>query len=352
MNSKLLEVNNLSKKFNLVNKKNENFYALSKVNFSGSRGEIIGITGANGSGKTTLLRIIAGIYKYDEGVIINNSKIIRSILNTEAGLISERSGRYNLINYGMLIGISKSDIISNIDAIIEFSELSEFIDEPVRNYSTGMKARLTFSVFSAFKSDIFLLDETFSAGDVEFRKRAIARIKLNAKLNNSLILMISHNAQEIYDHCDNCLGLHKGRKVVLDNSKIFHDVYFKGSLNEKDISNEIVQKKYDLFRSYDFPFYVYNCKQSILNENFFFELNCIVNTEHINFKLQFEFTKDNTSYLKRLLNSTLVLINEVTIQFELNKSEIYSNSKLHIHVLNIQGEVIFSFFNLWNNLEK
>lgn len=355
MKNPLLEIIDLSKKFDLISHKSEQFWALKNINLSGHKGEIIGVTGANGSGKTTLFRIIAGIYRPDSGIIRNNASQMRSIMSTEAGLIPDRSGRYNLFHYGALIGVLKKDLLIKMDEIIEFAELKEFIDEPVRTYSTGMKSRLTFSIFSAFKSDLFLLDETFSAGDVVFRKRAIDRMKINAKRNNSLVLMISHNAQELYDHCDNCIGLHKGRRVAFDNSKIFHDSYFSGN-TEGHLSDEQLQfyhKKYELFRLYDFSYYPYS---STLNEHvdkFIFEINCIQNMiVPLQLSLQAQLSVNESVYFQTTLINPILVNDESNYKykFALEKKDLMPTSRLHIHVINEYNEVIFSFFNLWNNL--
>lgn len=355
MKSKVLEVIDLSKKFEMTNRGNKDFWGLQKINFKGHKGELIGVTGANGSGKTTLFRIVAGIYRPDHGQIINNANTIRSILNIEAGLVNELSGLYNMFHYGALIGISRQEINKKLEEIIEFSELRDFINEPVRSYSTGMKARLAFSVFSSFKSDIFLLDETFSAGDAVFRTRAIERIKHNAKSNNSLLLMISHNAQEIYDHCDSVLGLHNGRKVVQDESQIFHNEYFPGSLgyHENPQILKSNQQKLEHSGKYKFAFYPYRCDVTTESDHVFFAVPTIQRPEENNmFYMVAQFVGLDGNYVAMRLSDEKrgESEDERIFYFSLPNVAIQPESRLHILVLDEKGEIQFTFFNLWNNL--
>ena len=192
--------------------------ALRGVSFTLKNGKNLGIVGTNGSGKSTLLRVLSKTFAPDTGSLIINTKKSQ-LLTLGAGFIEDLTGRDNLYLNALLLGIHKYDLDNGlVEEIIEFSELGKFIELPMYTYSSGMKSRLTFSVAACIQPDLLLLDEVFSVGDAHFRAKSTERIQQMIHSNNSVI-MISHATQDIEEHCENALWLHKGEVKMEGTSK-------------------------------------------------------------------------------------------------------------------------------------
>lgn len=185
--------------------------ALDQVSFDLPRGETWGIIGPNGSGKSTLLKLITGIYHPDRGNIRVNGKLA-SLIELGAGFHPDFSGRENVILNGIVLGMSKREVMDRFDEIVAFSELEEFIDEPVRTYSTGMYMRLAFSIAANVDPDVLLLDEILSVGDEAFTKKSQEKIRSFQERGKTL-LMVSHNLNAVQDFCSHLLRFSKGRIV-------------------------------------------------------------------------------------------------------------------------------------------
>ncbi len=186
----------------------EPFWAIKNVSFDLYHGDTLGIIGRNGVGKSTLLRMMAGIIKPNTGTFINNG-YRASLLSLQLGFIPHLSGRENAVLSGMLMGLRKKEIKSKIDAILEFSELGEFFEEPIATYSSGMKARLGFSVAFQVDPDILLLDEILGVGDEEFRRKStkVMREKISS---NKTIVFVSHQAAMIRQLCNRAVWIEEG----------------------------------------------------------------------------------------------------------------------------------------------
>ncbi|WP_101676151.1 ABC transporter ATP-binding protein [Alloalcanivorax mobilis] len=186
----------------------EYFQALEGVTFDIYRGETLGIVGRNGAGKSTLLRVVAGIIRPDDGEIVNSGVTV-SLLALQAGFDPELSGRDNAIMSGMLMGYTRKQVEARSSDITEFSELGSFMDEPVKTYSSGMRARLGFSVAVFMTPDVLLLDEVLSVGDKEFRKKA--EYEMMKKIHSDqTVLLVSHSEQQVRRVCDRVIELEKG----------------------------------------------------------------------------------------------------------------------------------------------
>jgi ABC-2 type transport system ATP-binding protein/lipopolysaccharide transport system ATP-binding protein len=189
------------------------FLALDEISFKVSKGEIMGILGKNGSGKTTLLRTISGIYKPDKGKINLKGKLT-PILHIGTGFHDELVAKDNVILAGMLAGLSKKEISNKINKILKFSELEEFSELKLKNYSTGMRARLAFSTALQTNPDILLVDEMLSVGDLAFREKSFTEF-LKFKENKKTILFASHNLTSVSKICDRVLLLHHGKMIMV-----------------------------------------------------------------------------------------------------------------------------------------
>ncbi|NLK74854.1 MAG: ABC transporter ATP-binding protein [Clostridiales bacterium] len=192
--------------------KYKGFWALKNVSFTVEEGDRIGLLGANGAGKSTLLKIIAGVLKPTEGKVITRGKIV-PLLELGAGFDLQYTGAENIYLYGAVLGYSREFINDKFDEIVEFSELGEFIDVPVKNYSSGMKARLGFSIATVVEPDILILDEVLSVGDAKFRKKSENRIKEMFD-KGVTVLFVSHNINQIKSICNKAILLEQGTVVA------------------------------------------------------------------------------------------------------------------------------------------
>ena len=186
------------------------FEAVRGVSFEVQMGEILGIVGKNGSGKSTLLRSLANIFSPDEGSIDLYSHSV-SLLAIGVGFKPELTGRENIMLSGMLLGFEEKEILARIDEIIEFAELGEFIDMPVRTYSSGMHSKLAFSVTAILETDIMLIDEVLSVGDERFRKKSYNKMKSLISEKNRTVVIVSHNLNALEELCDRVMWLHDGK---------------------------------------------------------------------------------------------------------------------------------------------
>lgn len=184
------------------------FVALKDVSFDLFHGESLGIIGRNGAGKTTLLRLLGGITRPDRGAIINNG-YKTSLLSLQAGFDPQLSGLYNAIISGMLLGFTKKEVEAKLYEIVTFAELEEFIDQPVRTYSSGMKARLGFSVAFHLDPDVLLIDEVLAVGDADFQKKSLAVMKEKIRSNRTIVL-VSHSAGTIRQLCNRAVWIEGG----------------------------------------------------------------------------------------------------------------------------------------------
>lgn len=188
------------------------FWALKNVSFSINKGDILGVVGSNGSGKSTLLRIIAGVYSVDEGEIEVNGTI-SPLLSLGTGFKPTLSGYDNIFLNGVIMGFSKKEIEAHVEEIIEFSELGNFVFEPVKNYSSGMKARLGFSIAVFLKRDIMLIDEVLGVGDYKFREKSQQKMREIIRSGQTVII-VSHNLESIKEYATKCIWINKGELMI------------------------------------------------------------------------------------------------------------------------------------------
>ena len=199
-------------KSDLKDQKIQRFFALTDISFELEQGKILGIIGKNGSGKSTLLKAIAGIFTPDTGEIdlMNNRA---SLLSLGVGFQSALSGLDNIYLSGMLLGIKRAEIHKKVEEIIEFSELEDFIYKPVNTYSSGMVSKLAFSISSILDTDILLIDEVLSVGDVGFRKKSFEKIHKIISDKTKTVLLVSHDEWMVRKQCDEVIWLEQGKIV-------------------------------------------------------------------------------------------------------------------------------------------
>ncbi len=192
---------------NLVNARN--FHAVKNVSFEIPKGEIVGICGKNGSGKSTLLRAIAGIFSADSGEIDLHGNSI-SLLSIGVGFQRKLSGYENIFLSGLLLGYTEEEIKKRLDEIIEFSELGDFIYKPVLSYSSGMYSKLAFSITAILETDIMLIDEVLSVGDIHFREKSYNKMKELINDENRTVIIVSHSSKTLKSLCDRVIWLNEG----------------------------------------------------------------------------------------------------------------------------------------------
>ncbi len=192
--------------------------AVRDLSFSVNKGEVVGIVGKNGSGKTTLLRAIAGVFAPDEGRIdLHGSRV--SLMALGVGFDPELSGRENIVLSGMMLGFSRREIRERLEEIVAFSELNEFIDYPVRTYSSGMYSKLAFSITSFLETDIMLIDEVLSVGDLAFQEKSRKRMRALIAEHRHTVLIVSHNIGLLQDVCDRVLWMDRGTLRCMGEAK-------------------------------------------------------------------------------------------------------------------------------------
>ena len=203
---------------------------LDDVSFKIYEGERVGILGFNGAGKSTLLKIIAGIYEPTEGTIQINGKIA-PLLALSAGFDKNYTGKNNIFLNGALLSMDEEFIKEKYDEIVEFSELGEHINYPVKNYSKGMRAKLGFSIATLVNPEILIIDEILSVGDIKFRKKSSE--KINSMMKEGVtVLLVSHSISQIKKICDRCIWLENGKVYMEGESKKVCNAYIKRSKNK------------------------------------------------------------------------------------------------------------------------
>lgn len=208
----------------LKTSKREIFEALKGVSFEIEKGKILGIVGKNGSGKSTLLRSIAGIFSPDKGSINLHGNSI-SLLSIGVGFQPALTGYENIFLSGMLLGFSEDEVKEKLNDIIEFSELGDFIYSPVKTYSSGMYSKLAFSITAILETDIMLIDEVLSVGDIQFKAKSYAKMKELINDTNRTVVIVSHSTGTLRELCDEILWLHEGNIKMLGDCDEVLDEY-------------------------------------------------------------------------------------------------------------------------------
>lgn len=203
--------------------KYKEYHALDHVSFEVEKGKTLGLIGSNGAGKSTTLKVISGILKPTEGKVITRGNVV-PMLELGAGFDLELTGRENIYLNGAILGYTKEYLESKFEEIVDFSEIREFIDQPIRNYSSGMMAKLAFSIASVVQPEILIVDEILSVGDDKFQKKSRNRMK-ELMSGGATVLFVSHNMEQIEELCDKVIWLDHGRVKMFGDTKEVCEAY-------------------------------------------------------------------------------------------------------------------------------
>ena len=239
----MINIDNVSMKFNLgiekdfsikqafVNlftgkkKKKEEFWALKNVSFNVGKGEVVGLIGSNGAGKSTLLKVVSGVMKPTTGKV-DVKGVISPMIELGAGFDGNLTARENIYLNGSILGYSKKFLDEKFDEIVEFSELKDFLEVPVKNFSSGMTAKLAFSIATIVNPEILIVDEILSVGDIKFQEKSKKKMMEMIK-GGTTVLYVSHSLQSIKDLCTKVVWLEHGKVVKIGETTKICDAYYK-----------------------------------------------------------------------------------------------------------------------------
>ena len=245
----MIKLENISMRFNLGIEKNysikeafisifdkkrrpkkTDFWALSDVSFEIKKGEVIGLIGSNGAGKSTLLKVVSGVMKPTKGKVTVNGQV-SPMIELGAGFDMELTARENIYLNGAILGYSKQFIDEKFEEVVEFSELRDFLDAPVKNFSSGMIAKLAFSIATVVDPEILIVDEILSVGDIKFQEKSKNKMMEMIK-GGTTVLYVSHSLESIEELCDRVVWLEHGTLIKVGNTKEICKEYYKKQLNK------------------------------------------------------------------------------------------------------------------------
>lgn len=206
-------------------KKKDYFWALKDIDFRINKGDVVGIIGANGAGKSTLLKVVSGVYKPTTGIVEVNGKI-SPMIELGAGFDPELTARENIYLNGAILGYSKEFLEQKFDDIVEFSELKDFLDVPIKNFSSGMVAKLAFSISTIVDPEVLIVDEILSVGDIKFQEKSKNKM-MSMIEGGTTVLYVSHSIDSIKELCSKVIWLDHGKIVKMGDTKEICDEYYK-----------------------------------------------------------------------------------------------------------------------------
>ena len=222
------------------------FHALNNITFDVKKGEHLAILGFNGAGKSTLLKAIVGVYKPTTGKI-EKCGVIAPLLELGAGFDPNYSGKENIFLYGAILGYSREYIESKYDEIVEFSELGNFINVPLKNYSSGMKARLGFSIATAVEPDVLILDEVLSVGDAKFRTKSLKKVQSMSE-KGVTVLFVSHSIDQVKAICDTAILLDHGNIIAQGDVDTVSNIYDEMTRDVRDSKAKAMKEEKEILK--------------------------------------------------------------------------------------------------------
>lgn len=209
-------------------KKKSEFWALKDISFEVKKGEVIGLIGSNGAGKSTMLKVVSGVMKPTKGKVTTNG-VISPMIELGAGFDQELTARENIFLNGAILGYSKKFLESKFDEIVEFSELKDFLDVPIKNFSSGMTAKLAFSIATIVNPEILIVDEILSVGDIKFQEKSKNKM-LEMIKGGTTVLYVSHSLQSIKELCDRVVWIEHGKVVKIGKTKEICEEYYEAQM--------------------------------------------------------------------------------------------------------------------------
>ncbi len=204
------------------------FWALKDISFEVETGDVVGIVGSNGAGKSTLLKVVSGVMKPTKGKVVVNG-VISPMIELGAGFDGDLTARENIYLNGAILGYSKEFLDSKFDEIVEFSELKDFLDVPVKNFSSGMVAKLAFSISTIVDPEILIVDEILSVGDIKFQEKSKNKMMSMIK-GGTTVLYVSHSLDSIRELCNKVIWIEHGEMIMMGNAKEVCDAYYKKTM--------------------------------------------------------------------------------------------------------------------------
>ena len=268
----------------------QTFMALNGIDLRVKKGEAIGIIGGNGAGKSTMLKILSRVTAPTEGVVGINGRVA-SMLEVGTGFNSEMTGRENIYLNGTILGMTREEINAKMEDIIEFSEVRDFIDTPVKRYSSGMYVKLAFSVAAHLDAEIMIMDEVLAVGDMAFQQKCLQKMRDAATVEGKTVLYVSHNMHTIRQLCDRCVVLEQGRVIFDGNVETAIGIYLQTADEaqnpEKDLTHRDRPKKITKQAEMQYLRYL-NCDACTLSrgENLTFLLRWKANADLENVKFR------------------------------------------------------------------
>jgi len=214
---------------NKKRQKKEYFYALDDINFNIKKGEVIGLIGSNGAGKSTLLKVVSGVMKPTTGEV-NVNGVISPMIELGAGFDPELTARENIYLNGAVLGYSKKFLEEKFNDIVDFSELRDFLEVPVKNFSSGMTAKLAFSIATVVNPEVLIVDEILSVGDIKFQEKSKNKM-LEMIKGGTTVLYVSHSLASIEELCDRVIWLEHGKIIEIGNTKDICKKYYDKQMN-------------------------------------------------------------------------------------------------------------------------
>lgn len=227
---KQMAVDFFAKKKDKKEKRSNEFWALRDVNFTVERGEVVGFVGSNGAGKSTLLKVVAGVMKPTKGNVIVRGNIC-PMIELGAGFDMDLNAKENIYLNGAVMGYSKDFLDAKYQEIVDFSELHDFMDVPVRNFSSGMIARLAFSIATQVDPEILIVDEILSVGDLNFQQKSEAKMR-SMITGGTTVLYVSHSMQSIKSLCDKVVWLEHGQVVMAGDTEKVCAAYYESQIGK------------------------------------------------------------------------------------------------------------------------
>lgn len=327
MKENVIEVCNLSKAYRMYSKKSDMmrealsisrkkyhnlYYALNDISFQIQKGDMVGIIGENGAGKSTLLKLLTGVITPSRGVLSVKGKIA-ALLELGAGFNPDYTGRQNIYLNGTMMGFTNAEMNKKVDGIIEFADIGEFIDQPVKNYSSGMFARLAFAVAINVEPDILIVDEALSVGDIFFQNKCFRKIEA-LKERGVTILYVSHDLASIKEMCDKVLWLENGSFKMFGDCIEICNEYSNALLKSKDkIYESTIQKEskdlysMDEVELSDLPEITFSSDSIVTPEAGI--ISCFLTDQ--NGKIKSEFSQGEKCCLSVIIDSTIDIPNAI-----------------------------------------